>query len=652
MKPHSWISYFRGFLFKSMAVLLSMSIFFTQALFAHSVEKSIWEERRKNTRPKDRIINPSHAPLTSKVDVIFLQDIHGHTEAQLFIADTLRRFLHPAKPHEFVVAVEGADGFFNFSPFRWTPNMSVTKKLAKQFLNNKYISGVSYAGLTLPAPLPVFKGVDDALAYRKNVEAYLQSVSNREKVSEEIKTARAQLDHHLLATENATLLKALFLRSDYSMGKNKLEQYMSELSQIGKKVALAPGDQLTQFLALCEEERALQFEIIEKEKKILMTRLMEKLDETGQHDLFSLTEALKNKKIVTADFYKILTELLSKNNINLSHSPRFNSYLAYVQKSKELNMTDILNAVDQFEERVILALAKNEQENKWAVEDKSLILSEKLHNYSLTPSEWARYKTLKPVSGNLPSLLSSFELFYSYVDIRSQKMAERVLALNRDGVRVILVAGGFHTEEVLLKLKKSGLSAMVIKPQVSSLESGSTLDYLSTFSREHTPIEKMVSGEKISLVNENELIGAPTVHRVDIAFKAALIKELGGTVKPLSRLTRVLRFLKYLKRLGIKKIPLSHPIDTLDLGVRDFGAEKLDGKPENKGTVSGFVMPLLEEALRFVAILSFGLPGAFGYIFIHALLHFWIDVYGARDEDRVTRARFLKHRLFVRMVYS
>src|SRR5262249_11883773 len=106
--------------------------------------------------------------------------------------------------------------------------------------------------------------------------------------------------------------------------------------------------------------------------------------------------------------------------------------------------------------------------------------------------------------------LKPFEKFYLSADLRSHKMIANLLAQPSTSARV-LVAGGFHTPLLTQLLREKKISYVVVSPKISKGPDGSASAYLSIFSREHTPLEKIFAGERLFL--NPEIVGGVATDR-------------------------------------------------------------------------------------------------------------------------------------------
>ncbi len=149
------------------------------------------------------------------------------------------------------------------------------------------------------------------------------------------------------------------------------------------------------------------------------------------------------------------------------------------------------------------SLFRNEEERRLDAESRKLELLEKLANLELSREEWAalrasRHWRTSPSAGladrreemktkdhrpkttdrvELEGLLSDHYAFYENAEQREQALLRNLLDLmnSLNGLNsvsahsAILVAGGFHTEGLARQFKQSGISYVIVRPEIKSI---------------------------------------------------------------------------------------------------------------------------------------------------------------------------------------
>ncbi|MFN0118377.1 MAG: hypothetical protein ACKVQC_08835 [Elusimicrobiota bacterium] len=571
---------------KISSLILTLLYTFMQVVSAHAAETSLWAERKNHFQNKNseaqtspinlknltlplfynqRFINlgfaESHPVQTIPQDIVsiqeihkgsqknfvfLIQDIHQHTQAQEIIAKTIQT-ISKNSTQEIMIALEGAHGLFDFEPFRYLTTPEITKKIAKNFLNEKRISGAAYAGLTMEAPLPQFMGVDDPLLYSDHVKAVQDVEKNKKNFENQIIKSKIELTENF-SQLNPHLQQLLTIKQEYMKGKLSLSAYINEFHTYSKVKIPA---ELNSFNRTAEIEKSLHFQTIENERKKAFDLLFSKLTEAESKTFIQKIWGFKEGKISSSQFYSDFFQLLRNKNIKKENYSALLQYTVYLENIDSLQISKVLEELDAYQTAVVEEYATTSFEHAYIREEKTVSLLEKLLNFSLTMNEWQQYKKEK----NAPSFLienkfsdvSLFEKFYELADKRSEKMAVNLLASSKTAQNAILVTGGFHTEEILNELKKQGSSYVILQPKISHVNEINGSDYLSVFTREKTPLDKLMMGDKLFLTNGAELIGSPNnmARPVSVLFRSIQIWILAQSHKGIfSRQGFVIRLLK------------------------------------------------------------------------------------------------------------
>ncbi|MBK8872257.1 MAG: GNAT family N-acetyltransferase [Elusimicrobia bacterium] len=153
-----------------------------------------------------------------------------------------------------------------------------------------------------------------------------------------------------------------------------------------------------------------------------------------------------------------------------------------------------------------------------------LWLTARLVDFSLIPQEWQEYKA----AGTKDTYLATFESFYQEAEARDTAMAQNLLsALNGKHSKTgsvtapiaVLVTGGFHADGIARQLTRQGVAVISYVPKIEKVDTTQGSAYLSVFTQEKTPLEKLFQGEKLFLspdtVTPTRTIAPPLVAGMD-----------------------------------------------------------------------------------------------------------------------------------------
>ena len=540
---------------KAISLLLASFLLFTNCLFAHKPETSLWAERKKSlqaTPPANQLAlapgNPlpvstqfnlrqlsstrflprsiDQAPHSARLSglisslcssrgtirkislpptktnartLLHIQDVHLNNDAQTNIGLTLQELI--TNKQIDLIALEGAFGAIDVSAFRRFSDHESVNETAASLLKDNKISGPILTALTSPADIPPIVGIDDPTHYAANVQAYRQSAPLIPSYKTQNQKHRSRLAKEKINNLNPALMDFDRQVEAYRNGTLPLSEYVKKLTTFAPPASQTKN--ITDFLQAVQLESSMDFKRVESERGALIERLAKKLTPVESQSLLSMSVGVRLGRVGQADFFRFVKNLCSKKKINLDQFTALNAYLRYVFMSDSLDTEALLKEIQQGEEIVYASLITSEYEKRLIDESKQLSLIGKLLDFSLTREEWKEYKSIgyRPWTIDYKLNLSSFERFYSEAEARDQAMTENLLkAMEKHNAKVaVLVTGGFHSDGIDRQARDSGLTTISFVPRISKIDTGNGATSLSVFTQEKTPLEKLAQGEKLFL---------------------------------------------------------------------------------------------------------------------------------------------------------
>ncbi|MBL0058739.1 MAG: NUDIX domain-containing protein [Elusimicrobia bacterium] len=543
---------------KCLSMVLSLSVFGTQCLWAYQAEGGFWADRRRATRrpssplyaslpdgsassgfllptPPEIILQSGGFTLPSSIVrtfprkllkdneallkalspaygtvrkislpphltahgpvVIHIQDVHMNAEAQWNIRESVRALIGTGRVN--LVALEGSTEDLPLQPFASYPRPDSIEKTANQLFKENKISGPVHAALTSRAILPRFLGIDDPAHYRANVKAYVDSRPFVDQCRRDQNARQTELEDRKKAVFSPALRAFDQQVQDYRSGRSSLGDYVQIL------LARSPREPQTTTTAHFAEalriERTLNFSQVESERSQMIENLAQRLSPEERQNLMVQSVAYRCGQIGYADFYESLKEICGRKGIFLSDYPTMDAYVRYVLLADGINAERLLGEIDGLEKKIYNGLARSQEEKNLIVGSRQAWLTGKLIELSLTPTEWKEYQG----STNVRSAgRRSFESFYQEAQARDGAMAENLmnaLPPPGEGSVAVLVTGGYHAEGVAEQLTRQGVTVVSYVPKIEKADAVQGSAYLSVFTQEKAPLEKIFSGEKLFL---------------------------------------------------------------------------------------------------------------------------------------------------------
>lgn len=470
--------------------------------------------------------------------VVHIQDVHQNQDAQRHIGGAIESLLQSGQAG--VVGLEGGFAPIDVKAYHDYKNREVIGLTADYLLKENLITGPVHTAMTTPAPLAPMVGVDDPVHYNANVEAYRQSAP---KIDTYKKAWEAK--KYKLAEEKKNVFSPALLSFDA-----KVETYHARGEGLAEYVeALAPvkGEGHAGLLAQAfEMEKALDFTKVELDRKSLIDVLVKSLTQDQINQLVQESTSYRVGQIRYAEFYTYLKDLCRGAHVDLANYPHMDAYIRYVLLSDRIDGEKLLTELSNLEKARFGALVKTENEKSLVTRSRAITLAGRLLSFELSPEEWADYVKIN-ADESLGLDMASFEAFYKEAHARDESLTANLLKAMDDGHHktAVLVTGGYHTDGVSERLTRAGVTVVTFTPRVETLDTESGSTYLSIFTQEKTPLEKLFAGEKL-FMSQNPMapatqkVTAPAVTAAVSALAESpeaskgLFSKLGGLAKSIS----------------------------------------------------------------------------------------------------------------------
>ena len=439
--------------------------------------------------------------------VLYIQDVHLNPEVQTNISKTIQSLIDSKKIN--LIALEGAFEEIDLTHFRTSPYPEAIQKSTDYLFRQKKISGAIHTALTSPKEIPPIVGIDDHDHYWAHVNSYKQSVGLVAQYKKELTDLKLKINQEKEKGWNQKL-KDFDQQVDlYQKGTIKLGDYLSLLSSQNSQ----NYPSIQNFLKALKLENSLNFSQVAKEREFLVKNLVPLLTNQQIQEFMQQTLHYRTGEIGHSDYYQVLKNLCLNHGIELSQYPALTEYLRYVLLSDSIQSENLFTEIKELEKRNYDSLTKNDEEKRLVKKSRRLYLTEKLLNFTLTKEEWEDYEELKFMSANPitpnPNLssLTSFESFYKEGLARDQLMAKNLIRTLQNDTPLpqsfeslsVLVTGGFHSTGIAQLLNKAGFAVITFTPKLTQVDTKNGAAYLSVFTQEKTPLEKLFSGEKLSV---------------------------------------------------------------------------------------------------------------------------------------------------------
>ncbi|MBL0350921.1 MAG: hypothetical protein IPP68_11200 [Elusimicrobia bacterium] len=439
--------------------------------------------------------------------IVHIQDVHRNPEAQRNIREAVRSLIQSGQVN--LVALEGAAAEIRLQPFVDFPNRQAVEATADHLLKENEISGPIHAALTAQGKLPRILGIDDPLHYQANVQAYRDSAPKLDGARAWVKELKSGIEAEKKRVFSPALLAFDEKVKSYREGKTSLGDYVLLFSSPPRGPTT---EQISLFQKALALERSLDFRQVEAERTRLIEALTPTLTKAETDALLARCLAYRSGQWRYADFYAGLKDLCRRKGVDLTAYPAMDEYVKYLLLADGIDAEKLMEDLAAGEKAAYAALARTEAEKRLLANSRRAWLTGKLVDFSLTPVEWREYKadavpgpaaarSLPP----LPPALASFESFYREADARDEAMANNVGKAASPGpepMAAVLVTGGYHAEGIAKALTAKGFTVLSYVPKIEKIDTAQGSAYLSVFTQEKTPLDRLFEGQQLFLANE------------------------------------------------------------------------------------------------------------------------------------------------------
>ncbi len=445
--------------------------------------------------------------------VVVLEDAHASVSAQENIRKILKRL---SRRYGFEnILIEGAVADLDPRTFHFFGGRQLDTKTARLLVQDGLAGGPELFLLEesyRPQAKARGLGIEEAALYRKNIAAYRHVLKNRVQSKTFLEQTRA-----LLAETGCRIFgKELkdFFRENLGLYSEQVPDAgrFRVLSAFAQKVLRldltaaanqAEWPQLVRFYKSAALEARLDPEKIRRDG----LRLQERMQQMGWED--ALTRGVsrlagfdRGRRAVflrrPRSFFEKFYREAARHGLDLEEFPDFREAAGARILRSELEVPALFGEVEKLTQKIIDALAVTPQEKKLSDLCRRLALLRKTLLLELTSREFAGLKKrpkdfqpsafLKelaalsapgktPEAGPLDGIFSKARRFYEQASLRDGHMvAKCIQTLEARGLqKAVLFAGGYHTAGITRRLKKAGISYLVITPRLEgSLETAAS----------------------------------------------------------------------------------------------------------------------------------------------------------------------------------
>ncbi|MBN1353972.1 MAG: hypothetical protein JW994_04820, partial [Candidatus Omnitrophica bacterium] len=451
---------------------------------------------------------------TSGKTVIHIQDAHCNYSCQNSIKNIIS-YLNEEYGVDLAL-LEGGAGSYDLSMFTSIEDKPLREKVADYFVKEGRVNGAEFFAINNPDKITL-KGLEDAKLYIENLKAYRESLAHKDDVEKILNILGYYLSNLKRHIYPEGLKEFEQKRMRYNDNEMELKEYLPYLNSISKGLGLdvAKYKNLRKLTQAVEGEKSIDFNLANIERNRLIDRLTKMLSSAEVETLVEKAVQFKKNDIKQTEFYSYLFKKADSTDVDAEETcPNLTRYRSYIELYESIDEWVLFDEIEGLENAIVEKLCDNDTQKKLYALSQNLQLLKDLFNISLTTNQHKHYygicDSLK--IGNFLSFINIEALKYNIranisddvkaLDLYREEMEKFYrLAFRRDAAfmgnialhvktkdNLIVVTGGFHTENVEKLLKEKGYSYITIMPEIEG-EKDNNIYFSRLAGKENNPVE-------------------------------------------------------------------------------------------------------------------------------------------------------------------
>lgn len=476
-------------------IILSAVLFLIFDLYAGTDIRDIG---KIDINPRFGEIIKKHISDNNNRFIIHIQEAHGNYDAQKSVAGILEQLI---KQYGIsLVLVEGGSGNDNLTYLREFALKERRILVAEEYLKNGEISGEEYLDLTSDYNFMIY-GIEDKYLYNQNMCVFAEVEPLQKPILAEIGKLEAVIGHCKKKYFPKEILELDNKQKDREAKIISLPEYVSYLQKLCPEIN---KPNIKKYLESMKLENEIDFSKVDEERTKLIEVLVQLVSKETLKTILLNSTKFKIGQINEKDFYEYLIQIGDNLRLDWLQYPMFYKYWEYVNKINCIDNIQLFSEIEAWEDKIKEDFLKEPVQKKLSEIDSDANLLKKLISLELSPDEeglledsrfiindWVAFlkeNTDLPIyvdAAIINNDIPKFRKFYWLARQRDIAFVENSLKWMRQEKqdRAVLIAGGFHTENLARQLEGQQISYVIIKPKFNIPEGERTNLYYTTLKK-------------------------------------------------------------------------------------------------------------------------------------------------------------------------
>jgi hypothetical protein len=241
-------------------------------------------------------------------------------------------------------------------------------------------------------------------------------------------------------------------------------------------------------------EKEIVFDTVEKERELLIKKLLSLGGKKGAKSVVSKSLEFKLQKISAVEYYEYLLNNIKEHKLNKKDYANLISYLDYIRLSQKIKPSELFEEVDKLTEDIKEKLYQNKTQKELSTRLKNIRIMDNLFTLEVPKNEYLYYKKHKelfqteyflsfiraeapqfsipfnfdPKVKNIDRKINIIESFYDIAIERDNILVRNLIKQMGENKKLaVLITGGFHTAGITEILRKRNISYLVVSPKIT-----------------------------------------------------------------------------------------------------------------------------------------------------------------------------------------
>lgn len=421
--------------------------------------------------------------------ILYIEDAHCNYLAQKEISKIIETMVSSGRFD--LISVEGSSGEILTHLFSSFPTENTRKKIAENLLKSGFISGEEYFSIYNGNSLRIV-GNDDEFLYRQNVSAFRNNFDSNPKASEILE----DLKYGFFCIEEEYYNKPLFEFAkayfSYNEGTADLKQFLNILSTSDVEEFISKYDQVQKLSCFIAKQNEFDYKLLDNHAGRIVDYLIRNTDKQTAKKVKNLVFKNLSGKIKQKHYYAELLKV-SEGIVDEGLCRQLFLFRDLSDGMDDIDVSELNNQIVLLTKDCFEKLIRTDQEREVYQLAESYIEFTKVLNLNLTRSEYSKlhngnscvvgfksfiekyngYSVAESVKNEdeqfLADLLKNNLNFYEIASKRDKFILENTLKiLDKENLKnVVMIAGGFHSDEIFEDCKNRDISCVIVRPKVA-----------------------------------------------------------------------------------------------------------------------------------------------------------------------------------------